>query len=159
MSNTLDHAHPLGSRVTGETMPHRWWLSSWINVAQREVMIMLFDQGVGIPVTLGPQRYGLVRTALVNLGLSERPGDGEMIRAATELFRTGTGQVGRGCGFRDMKRFIDACDDGELRVLSNCGWYSYMGGTESYGDESMSIGGTMIEWRFRQQGSVDLKDE
>lgn len=161
MNNTLDHAHP--HTVHGETMPNRWWMSSWINVADREVMIMVFDQGVGIPVTLTPTRYERIRSALAGNasfpGLTAQPSDGEIILAATELYRTSTHQRGRGKGFRNMKQFVSACSDGQLRVLSNRGRYSYMRGTERFDNESLSIGGTMIEWRFRHEGSVEMEDE
>lgn len=160
MNNTLDHAHP--TRVEGETMPHRWWMSSWINIADCEVMVMLFDQGVGIPNTLEPNRYEKIRAILAGLRtlrLTSEPSDGEMIAAATELHRTSTLEGGRGKGFRNMKQFVDVCNDGELRVLSNRGRYTYMGENEIYDNESQSLGGTIIEWRFRHDGVVEMEDE
>jgi hypothetical protein len=81
-----------------------------------------------------------------------------MIAAATELYRTSTGQSGRGRGFRDMKRFIDECDDGELRVLSNRGSYRYMKDGEQIDDQEFSIGGTLIEWRVRHGQAVEFED-
>lgn len=161
MNNTLDHAHPI--RVFNETMTHRWWMSSWINVANNEITVLLFDQGVGIPETLDPTIYERIRAALADVialrSISATPSDGEMIVAATEFHRSGTGHQGRGRGFRNMKQFVDTCQDGELRVLSNRGRYRYIAGTESYADESSSIGGTVIEWRFRHNGTVEMVDE
>ncbi|WP_292959711.1 ATP-binding protein [Novosphingobium sp. UBA1939] len=154
MNNTLDHAHP--ETVDGQTMPHRWWMSSEISLTRNEVTILFFDQGVGIPHTLSPDRYDRIRALVTRL--SPFPTDGEMIMAATELYRTSTGQSGRGRGFRNMKQFVDTCSDGELQVLSNRGRYVYMPGTDTYGDESLSIGGTVIEWRFRHSGSVDMEE-
>lgn len=161
MSNTLDHAHLL--KTDYQSMPNRWWLSSRVNVKEHEVVIMLFDQGVGIPRTLEPTTYEAVLATLVNLstlrGVSKQPSDGEMIKAATELHRTGTGQSGRGKGFRNMKQFVDSCPDGELRVLSNRGVYHYMSGTEQVEDQALSVGGTVIEWRFRSEETVVMHDE
>jgi hypothetical protein len=161
MNNTLDHAHPI--RIAGETMPHRWWMSSWVNVIEKEVTVMLFDQGVGIPNTLEPTAYERIRAALRDVvglrSISAQPSDGELILAATEFHRTGTGEGGRGRGFRNMKQFIDVCPDGELRVLSNRGRYRYVSGAESYADASTSLGGTVVEWRFRPDGSVELADD
>lgn len=154
MNNTLDHAHPETEK--GQTMPHRWWMSSEVSLARNEVTILFFDQGVGIPRTLSPDLYDLIRAFIARL--SPFPSDGEMIMAATELYRTSTGQRGRGRGFRNMKQFVDTCSDGELQVLSNRGRYVYMAGTDTYGDESLSIGGTVIEWRFRHDGSVDMEE-
>ena len=87
---------------------------------------------------------------------SVQPSDGEMIKAATELFRTSTDQSGRGRGFRDMKRFVDESTDGELRVLSNRGVYHYMKADERIGDHDRSIGGTLLEWRIRK--AVEVKE-
>lgn len=161
MNNTLDHAHPIV--IAGETMTHRWWLSSWVDAATGAITVMLFDQGVGIPATLDPSLYERIRSALHGVvglrTLSLQPSDGEMILAATELHRTGTGQSGRGKGFLNMKRFVDACDSGELKVLSNRGRYSYLDGTESHDEASCSIGGTVIEWRFRHEGKMEMADE
>ena len=121
MNNTLDHAHPI--RVQNETMTHRWWMGSWVNIINKEVTVLLFDQGVGIPKTLDPTAYERIRAALMGAitlrSFTATPSDGEMILAATEFHRTGTGQSGRGKGFRNMKQFVDVCADGELRVLSN----------------------------------------
>src|SRR3546814_7925319 len=78
-------------------------MSSRVNLADNEVTIVLFDQGVGIPNTLDPTAYESIRAALANISklkLSTQPSDGEMILAATEYHRSGTGGKGRGRGFR-----------------------------------------------------------
>src|SRR3546814_19519209 len=84
-------------------------MSSRVNLADNEVTIVLFDQGVGIPNTLDPTAYESIRAALANISnlkLSTQPSAGEMILAATEYHRSGTGGKGRGRGFADMKRFV-----------------------------------------------------
>ena len=159
MANSLDHAYP--DPQPDFTMPNRWWMSSWVSSADREVSIAFFDQGVGIPNTLDPNAYESIRAALANIShlrLSARPSDGEIIMAATEYHRSGTGSSGRGRGFADMKRFVDVCRDGELRVLSYRGSYHYIRGKEAFGNEALSLGGTLIEWRFRHDGRLELSD-
>ena len=159
MANTLDHAHP--APVHLETMRNRWWMSSRVSLTENEVTIVLFDQGVGIPSTLDPTAYESIRavlSSLTKLRLSAQPTDGEMILAATEYHRSGTGSDGRGRGFADMKRFVDICADGELRVLSNRGSYHYVSGKDGYQNAEISLGGTLIEWRFRHGGLVEMSD-
>lgn len=159
ISNTLDHAHPEGLPVSGAR--NRWWLSAAVRPKDHEVTIMLFDQGVGIPNTLKPNIYEEIRAAIKNLArlrLSSQPTDGEMIAAATEYHRSGVGGE-RGRGFDDMKRFVDSCQDGELRVLSNRGVYHYVGGKDGLEDFSGSLDGTLIEWRFRHDGKLDMTDD
>jgi hypothetical protein len=137
-------------------LPRRWWLAGHLDKSNKEMMIMILDQGIGIPNHLEPTLFEKV-AALLERRWS--PSDGAMIQAATELYRTSTLQGGRGKGFRDMKRFIDACDDGELRVLSNRGSYSYTKVTEKFDDHTTSIGGTLIEWRVRNQAVAEIRDE
>lgn len=158
INNTLDHAHPVA--VPG-SMKNRWWLSARTNVVRKEICVVILDQGVGIPETLDPNDYEQLRAFLTNIlqfRLSAEPTDGEMILAATAYRRSGTGSEGRGRGFHDMKEFIDVCSDGELRVLSNRGSYHYIGGREQFSDHERTLGGTLIEWRFRHESIVELKD-
>ena len=136
-------------------------MSSWINLAAKEVTIVFFDQGVGIPKTLKPDKYERIIAALKNitkLKFSAIPGDGEMIAAATEYHRSSKDQNG-GRGFQDMKQFINACQEGELRVLSNRGNYYYVSkDEEGYSSAAQSLGGTVIQWRFRNEGKVEMID-
>lgn len=155
MGNAHEHAY---SRPTGREIPvmnNRWWIAGHLDRRRGEMMVILFDQGVGIPETLD---LNLLDRLAAIVKLSSRPTDAELIEAATELYRTSTGDRGRGRGFRDMKRFIDSCDDGELRVLSNRGAYSYMKGAPHTDNWNTSICGTLIEWRVRHSTIADVGD-
>lgn len=115
INNTLDHAHPAG--VARDPMRNRWWLSAWVNIQNKEIAIIVLDKGVGIPSTLPPTDYEKISAFINNLlqfRLSATPTDGELLIAATEYHRSGTGSGERGRGFYDMKQFIDVCTDGEL---------------------------------------------
>lgn len=149
--NAVEHAY--SDDTPFQSLSDRYWVAGYINPDTREAMMILLDQGVGIPRTLGPTRFEQIRAFL---RLEWQPSDGHMIAAATELHRTSTGERGRGKGFRDMKRFIDLCDDGELRVLSNQGCYRYMKAVDEISDEEQSIGGTLVEWRVRHEQTVEV---
>jgi hypothetical protein len=158
MGNVFDHAYQSPTEV--QSMSRRWFMSSRVDPEKAEVKIVLHDQGNGIPATLDADL--LERIGAVLGGHADRylhASDGYMIKLATEVWRTGTLQGGRGRGFRDMKRFVDISHDGELRVLSNRGHYTYMAGQESYGDHDVSTGGTTIEWRFRHSGPLEMIDD
>ena len=152
MGNAVEHAYVRPGRFPVQT--GKWWCAAYVNPFQSEMMIILYDQGVGIPETLDATLFEAIKAIVTTRAW--QPGDGHMIAAATELFRTSTGQSGRGRGFRDMKKFIDSCDDGELRVLSNRGSYCYMKGMERISDEVASICGTLVEWRVRHGQPVDF---
>lgn len=160
MQNTIDHAHPHEDPRSGGRRS-RWWISSRFDVVAREVSIVFYDAGVGIPTTIGMERYQDIVSALrsiTRLVFGTSPSDGELIAAATEKHRTRTGDERRGKGFFDMKRFISECQDGTLRVLSKRGRYHYIDrGTESYGNSERSLDGTVIEWRFRNEGALEME--
>jgi hypothetical protein len=153
MGNSEEHAYIKPGDLP--TMKGRWWVIGYIDPSAHEMMITFFDQGIGIPKTLDVQLFDVIAGLKQ---LSWGPTDGNMIAAATELHRTSTGQAGRGKGFRDMKKFVDTCQDGELSVRSNRGAYRYTKGNEKISDESHSIGGTIIEWRVRNPEQVEVQD-
>jgi hypothetical protein len=152
MGNAHEHAYE--KATVYPVMPKRWWLAGHLDVKRREMMIMILDQGVGIPNTLEATMFEQVSALLKMTG---SPSDGKMIHAATELFRTSTGQGGRGRGFQDMKRFVETCDDGELWVVSNRGAYTYLKGKATIMDHKGSIGGTLIQWRIRHGAHVQWR--
>ena len=153
MGNAVEHAYSQPGQLPA--LLGRWWCAVYVHPVDSEMMIILFDQGVGVPGTLDANLFDLIRSIVArNWGVS----DGYMIAAATDLYRTSTGQAGRGRGFRDMKRFIDSCDDGELRIVSNGGSYRSMKGFEAIDDEPISIGGTLVEWRVKHSKTADFED-
>lgn len=154
MGNAHEHAYSQPSSFP--IMKNRWWMAGHLDLTEREMMIIILDQGIGIPNTLDPD---LLERILAVRNFTVTPTDAMMIEAATELHRTSTGEAGRGRGFRDMKRFIDTCDDGELRVLSNRGEYTYMRQNETRQDFSDSIGGTLLEWRVRHGSVAEIPNE
>jgi len=158
IGNADEHAYKLPTKY--QSMKHRWYLSARINIAQREIMVMVYDQGVGIPDTLKPSDWKRTLSALVRTFKLKgpSPSDGEIIKLATEMGRTGTGEKGRGQGFLDMKRFVDKCDDGELRVLSKRGRYTYMKDNEDFDDQDVACGGTVVEWRFKSNDPLIFGD-
>ena len=158
MGNVDEHAYKKASIV--QTMSKRWYMSARVDLHNHEVLIILYDQGVGIPGTIDPSLLETIRaTIALQADATLHVSDGFTIKLATELWRTGTGQQGRGRGFRDMKRFVDMCADGELRVLSNRGRYSYVSGGEESGNHLESLGGTLIQWRFRNDAPLQMTDD
>jgi hypothetical protein len=157
MGNAEEHAYALPEHfsLTYPIMSGRWWVTGYVDPTNHEMMITFFDQGVGIPNKLEAELFDIVRSALSTKTWS--PSDGYMIAAATELYRTSTGLSGRGKGFRDMKKFVDTCDDGELWVLSNRGSYRYVRDKEHIADNTASIVGTLIEWRVRHSAAIEVE--
>ena len=152
MKNAGEHAYKV--RPADPPLGHRWWLTGAFDRASREVSIVLFDQGVGIPATLEPDLLDFAQ-ALASATL--KPSDSLMIEVATRTSRTSTMQPGRGQGFRTMRKFVDHCDDGHLIVYSNCGHYVYTRAGNSRGDHAQSLGGTLIQWQFKHSAQVSVE--
>ncbi|MCR5875156.1 hypothetical protein LRS10_13740 [Phenylobacterium sp. J426] len=150
MKNAGEHAYKL--KPQHQAMGRRWWLSGALDLARKEVSILLFDQGVGIPATLEPDLKTYAESLASDLRI--HPSDSLMIEVATRSGQTSTGQAGRGQGFASMRKFVDACDDGDLLVYSNFGLYSYSRAGSSRSDEGTSLGGTLIQWRFRHSEKI-----
>lgn len=160
MGNANEHAYVRPGMLPA--MRHRWWMAGHLDILKREMMVIILDLGIGIPNKLEPHTFERIVSFLhgewVRSGWSVRPTDAAMIAAATELRRTSTGASGRGRGFRDMKRFVDLCDAGELRVLSNRGSYVYTKAKASVDDYGDTIGGTLIEWRVQHDSVASIVD-
>jgi hypothetical protein len=153
MGNAHEHAYLRPGEYPA--MRKRWYLAGYLDPPRKELMVLILDQGIGIPNTLDVTLFENLDAHLT--GRWGRRSDATLIAAATELHRTSTGAGGRGRGFFDMKSFVDVCDDGELRVRSNRGSYAYVKDQEDIlEDHDASIGGTLIEWRVRHSSTVEV---
>ena len=147
--NSFNHAFSQAADFA--TSGRRAWLTGYVNPGRQEMSIMIFDQGAGIPRTLGSTKIEALKAAIPILSLDS---DSQRIRAATQLGRTSTREAGRGKGFKSMKAFVDACEDAELQVFSNCGSYTYSSSGENIGsDYPESMGGTLVILKARHTAS------
>lgn len=150
MKNAGEHGYKV--KPPHQPMGHRWWLSAGLDVRHKEVSILLFDQGAGIPATLEPDLWKVAESIWKGEGV--QPPDSLLIEMATRRGETSTNQAGRGQGFKTMRKFVDACDDGDLLVYSNFGLYEYKRASTSRTDAAASLGGTLIQWRFRHSAPL-----
>jgi hypothetical protein len=152
MTNVSQHAYPEDWPAHKVKVVHKgWWMLGHINKLRRELKVMIVDQGIGIPRSL-PRKYTMevIAHVLSLLGFVS-PTDSEMIRAAMEVGRSRMGQDNRGKGLNDLKKLIQACGTGRMRILSNRGEYVYSesahdGASERLITHEDSINGTFIEW-------------
>ena len=144
MTNVVHHAYE-GVRNTPGVL-RRWWLSAAFDARDGELVILIYDQGLGIPNTI-PRNFG---ESVWNLF---GDGDAQLIRAAHNLDRSATGEAHRGFGLqRDVRRYIrDFEGRGTYRVISGKGEYTVQAGKdglESTRTFRRSLQGTFIEWRL-----------
>jgi anti-anti-sigma regulatory factor/anti-sigma regulatory factor (Ser/Thr protein kinase) len=152
MQNVIHHAY-LPTDNSAKKFEKRWWMTGSFNKSTRVLKIIFYDLGVGIPATL-PAKHGieLIQSFLNGLGLINN--DANLIYAAMELGRSGTGLAYRGKGLPQMRSLVDALAPGTLRIVSGRGELIY----ENLGDDAkptyrrkthdIGIEGTLIQWQM-----------
>ena len=149
MTNVVHHAY--GSSRQPFSGPTNWWLSAARDTDKGEVVVVIYDQGLGIPTTL-PKKFGEKLMDIVPEHMMAN--DARIIQAAHSLSRSITKRDYRGYGLeRDVRRYIKDFDgQGTYRVTSGRGQYTHeskrLGSQESVVAIERPLEGTLIEWRF-----------
>lgn len=149
IDNVSQHAYP---DVPFE-FPHvgRWWLTGAVDFENKRLTISLYDQGITIPHRLrlfADKVNDAARKGIQRL-IRNQATDSELIEYAVINQITTTGDALRGQGLGKLVQFVDACQTGELRILSRKGMYHYVkGGRSVRRDLTCSIGGTLISWQI-----------
>lgn len=160
MTNVVHHAYP--SRLYPPPPKPNWWLSASRNAKTGEVVIMIYDQGAGIPETL-PRKFPEQIRKLIPQRLSRD--HARMIQAAHELSRSGTRQGHRGHGLgRDVREYVNILSrSSRYRVVSLQGEYIHEKptsgqSTDSFINHNRSLLGTLIEWTITSQARHHEQD-
>ncbi|WP_148233741.1 hypothetical protein [Aurantimonas manganoxydans] len=138
--------------------PHvgRWWMSSSIDFAKRQMQAAVYDQGATIAGTLKDWRFFPTFSShfwrVFGVEFDERnPSyDSQVIAHAIEHSASMTGLSHRGKGLGMMKRFVDESGDGRLTILSRRGFYEFRPNEDPRIRQlPESVGGTLVEWIIR----------
>ena len=148
ITNVGHHAYPHAGYFT----PKHWWLSASYNNVERELYVIFFDQGIGIPKTLPKSKLFEYMKDFFHAWT-----DSQKIKAAMEYGRSSTGLEERGKGLQNLLSFARANREGRLTIYSLCGRFSVEFkpgcdaeiGIQRNHDNRTSIGGTLIEWSVR----------
>jgi hypothetical protein len=150
ITNVCQHAYP----DTGGYLAKQWWLSASYDRQIRELSVIFFDQGAGIPGTLPKWKFfERVRDFFNNWS------DSQKIEAAMEAGRSSSGLAERGKGLQNLVEFARSHREGHLSIYSLQGMYrmmSKLGDGEQNArtkterrDYKNSVGGTLIEWSVK----------
>jgi hypothetical protein len=150
ITNVTHHAYPASCEILPRDQ--NWYLTGSFNESKRELKIVFFDQGVGIPKSLPSSSvWERVLGALSVVPVADQKRDEVLLKAAMEISRTSTGAHDRGKGLPDMLEFIKQRKNGYLSVFSSRGLYKFSikNGKESVKTERFSIPvcGTLIIWQ------------
>lgn len=149
ITNVTHHAYPENYKISEQNK--NWYLTGSYNGSTKELKIVFFDQGIGIPKSLPASKiWERALEVLSKFPLGERKLDEVLLKAAVELDRTSTKKSDRGKGLQDMLEFIRQRGDGYLSILSLRGLYKFSisNGKEIVKSEHFDnpIYGTLIIW-------------
>lgn len=155
MINVQQHAYKDKQIVKGRRLKGRWWLGAQLSRKNNIFTLTFYDTGLGIPKTLA-RKYPLeiIRNYLSILP-GFKPDDGQMIRAAVELGRSGTNQDHRGKGLLDIHKLIEKVGAGCLTIYSRQGRYKYENSGVTIKNDSSFIEGTLIKWEMPLDRAVE----
>lgn len=148
VANACEHAYTDKIKTARDFPIKRWWF--FVGVLNNNITVLICDLGHGIPNTLEvTQAESLLSKIFARLNLTSRPTEEcTLIRASTMVKETRTKETHRGKGGADVKTFIDQTNDSSLMIFSNRGTYKYSGEEKPSAayDNSLSIGGTIVQW-------------
>lgn len=145
MDNVKGHAYPenIGSRpdLIGE-----WWMCGFADPINRQLALVFYDQGEGIPTTIKRVRSIRMRSYL-NFN------DSRILKQAITLGLSSKKDKRRGTGLPSLREFVDFAPGGFLRVISGTGDVRYIGSTKRIETRRLteSLSGSLIVWTIREQ--------
>lgn len=154
ITNVSQHAYPNNDSVND--IDKNWYLTGSFDQSTRELKIVFYDQGVGIPTTLPASKLKESIIEFLSKLLSDRFTSldkikhSTMLEAAVQAERTCTSEEDRGKGLQDLLQFIDQRKEGYLSILSLKGLYKYnidSNGCNTKTDSfDVPMPGTLIIW-------------
>jgi hypothetical protein len=151
ITNVCQHAYPVANNFPMQN----WWLSASYDRQSRELCVIFYDQGAGIPCTL-PTRWKSFELVKVIFNTWT---DSQKIEAAMEVGRSSSGRAERGKGLQNLVEFAKTHREGRLSIYSLQGMYRLHSKRQSPDtdplttterqDHQNSIGGTLIEWSVK----------
>ncbi len=153
ITNVSHHAYPNDSGILEKDK--NWYLTGAYNAVTKELKIVFYDQGIGIPKSLPTSHIwekvlGFLSTLPIAEEAAERKKDETLLSAAIQLSRTSTNEMDRGKGLQDLLEFIRQRGEGYISIMSLKGLYKYSlkNGRELIKTESFKdpICGTLIIW-------------
>lgn len=145
MDNVKGHAYPesIGERpdLIGE-----WWMCGFADPVNRQLALVFYDQGEGIPTTIKRKRAIRIRSYL-NFD------DSRILKKAITQGLSSKDGIRRGTGLPSLREFVDYAPGGFLRVISGMGDVRYIGSTKRIETRRLteSLAGSLIVWTIREQ--------
>lgn len=153
-SNAVQHAYR--EDVAGDGLPAlgRWWAGGVIDKREGTLVLVVYDQGVGIPKTLPRRPFWNVIA-----GRLPESTDDRIIEGALEYGRSGAAdqlEGGRGNGLWRMCELTETFEYADVRFTSLKGQVLYAkGGRVERATLATRFCGTMVRWRATISAAED----
>lgn len=147
MGNAVEHAYPQDFKnENADTCIPIWWRAGFKLHKRNTVLMILYDQGAGIPNTLEIHWKEMLVELVTRL--SRDASDDEKLEMAMEKGRSRTKVPGRGQGSYDMQSLIRESSDSALSILSYKGMYTYLSDGTWASDKLLTpLKGTLVVWK------------
>lgn len=147
--NVSHHAYPVENGYS--EIDKKWYLTASYNTKKKELKVVFYDQGIGIPKSLpASELWEKALDFLSIFPMADRKKDEVILKAAVELDRTRTDESDRGKGLQDLLEFIRQRRDGYLSIISLRGLFKLeiKDGIETVRSEHFDspVDGTLIIW-------------
>lgn len=145
MDNVNGHAYPENRGVRPDLIGE-WWMCGFADPVNRQLALVFYDQGEGIPTTIKRVRSVRMRSYL-NFD------DSRILKQAITLGLSSKQDSRRGTGLPSLREFVDFAPGGFLRVISGNGDVRYIGSTKKIETKRLteSLPGSLIVWTIREQ--------
>ena len=154
MINVAKHAYPVDHDFSKKHVG-KWWVTASANRDERQLTIVIYDQGASIPVTFPKKKFSqsvkdFLGNVLIQQPEFEFENDSSYIMGAMQPGKSSSNQKHQGLGLPEMRDVIDHIGDGYLSIHSR-GGVCYYDPDNKFDNMSVqhSIGGTLIEWTLR----------
>jgi hypothetical protein len=144
MDNVKGHAYPADVGVRPDLIGE-WWMCGFADPMNRQLALVFYDQGEGIPTTIKKIRSVRMRSYL-NFD------DSRILKQAITVGLSSKENIRRGTGLPSLREFVDFAPGGFLRVISGLGDVRYIGSTKTIQTKRLSepLAGSLIVWTIRE---------
>lgn len=156
MDNVSGHAYP-ADRASEPYLIGEWWMAGFADPdpARRQLAIVFYDAGQGIPTTIKRKRSVRIRSYL-NFS------DSRILQRAVTTGLSSKDSQRRGTGLPSLREFVDAARGGLLRLISGHGDVRYLNGAPTVTMRNLEtpLAGSLIVWTIAEDGwSDDAEDD
>lgn len=153
MDNVSGHAYPL-DRASEPYLIGEWWMAGFADPVRRQLAIVFYDSGQGIPTTIKRKRSVRFKSYL-NFT------DSRILQRAVTTGLSSKANHRRGTGLPSLREFVDEANGGLLRLISGHGDVRYRSKKPVSAATNLQtpLAGSLIVWTINEDGGSEEAEE